>query len=152
MKPRRKCSQVFKQEAVQLPKQAGGAITQVAKDLGLNAAMVGRWCREANQRKRKAFPGTGTPQGQKSARLKRELTLVTRERDCLKKRQRSSPRPHGKGCHDSTLSHDVSSASDVSSPPRLPEWVLCPAAPLSEPLGSRLSAPDGRHSHHPCRQ
>lgn len=72
MEPRRKYSQAFKQEAVQLTKQAGGAITQVAKDLGINAAMVGRWCREANQRKQKAFPGTGTPHDQEFARLKRE--------------------------------------------------------------------------------
>lgn len=84
MEPRRKYSQEFKQEAVQLTKQAGGAIAQVAKDLGINAAMVGRWCREANQRKRKAFPGTGTPHDQEFARLKRELALVTRERDFLK--------------------------------------------------------------------
>lgn len=32
MEPRRTYSQEFKQEAVQLLKQAGGAITQVAKD------------------------------------------------------------------------------------------------------------------------
>ncbi|MCW5782287.1 MAG: transposase [Nitrospirales bacterium] len=152
MKPRRKCSQVFKQEAVQLPKQAGGAITQVAKDLGLNAAMVGRWCREANQRKRKAFPGTGTPQGQKSARLKRELTLVTRERDCLKKRQRSSPRPHGKGCYASTLSHHVAPAVDVSVASSLLEWLLREAVPFREPLGARLSTSDGGYSHSSCRE
>lgn len=84
MEQRRKYSQAFKQEAVQLTKQAGGAITQVAKDLGINAAMLGRWCREAGQRGRQAFPGTGIPHAQELARLKRELTLVTRERDFLK--------------------------------------------------------------------
>jgi len=31
-----------------------------------------------------AFPGTGTPHDQELARLKRELVLVTRERDFLK--------------------------------------------------------------------
>jgi transposase len=84
MEQRKKYSQEFKQEAIQLTKQAGGAITQVAKDLGLNAAMLGRWCREATQRGRKAFPGTGTPHDQELVRLKRELALVTRERDFLK--------------------------------------------------------------------
>ncbi|WNM64005.1 hypothetical protein [Candidatus Nitrospira neomarina] len=44
-----------------MAKQAGGAITQVARDLGINAAMLGRWCREAGLRGPKAFPGTGTP-------------------------------------------------------------------------------------------
>ena len=32
----------------------------------------------------KAFPGTGTPHDQELARLKRDLALVTRERDFLK--------------------------------------------------------------------
>ena len=84
MEPRRKYSQEFKQEAVQLTQQAEGAITQMAKDLGLNAAMLGRWGREAGRRGQKAFPGTGTPHDQELARLKRELALVTRERDFLK--------------------------------------------------------------------
>ena len=84
MEPRRKYSQEFKQEAVQLTKQAGGVMTQVAKDLGINAAMLGRWCREGGRRGAKAFPGTGTPHDQEFARLKRELALVTRERDFLK--------------------------------------------------------------------
>ncbi|MDR4484214.1 MAG: transposase [Nitrospirales bacterium] len=77
MEPRRTYSQEFKQEAIQLTKQAGGAITQVAKNLGMNAAMLGR-------RGSKAFPRTGTPHNQERARLKRELALVTGERDFLK--------------------------------------------------------------------
>lgn len=84
MEPRRMYSQEFKQEAVQLTKQAGGVITQVAKDLDINAAMLGRWCREAGRRGHKAFPGTGTPHDQELARLNRELALVPWERDCLK--------------------------------------------------------------------
>jgi transposase len=84
MEPRRKYSQEFKQEVVQLTKQARGAITQVARDLGINAAMLGRWCREAGRREPKAFPGIGIPYDQELARLKRELALVTRERDFLK--------------------------------------------------------------------
>ena len=84
MEQRRKYTQEFKQEAVQLTKQGGGSLTQVAKDLGINAAMLGRWRREAGQRGPKAFPGTGTPHDQELARLKRELALVTRERDFLK--------------------------------------------------------------------
>ena len=83
MEPRRTYSQELKQETVQLTKQAGGAITQVAKDLGLNAAMLGRWCREAGRRGTQAFPGTGTPHDQELARLKRKLALVIREQDVL---------------------------------------------------------------------
>jgi len=47
-------------------------------------ASPGRWCREAGRRGSKAFPGTGTPHDHELARLKRELALVTRERDFLK--------------------------------------------------------------------
>lgn len=85
MEQRRKYSQEFNQEAVQLTQQAGGAITEVAKELGSNAAMLGRWCREAGRRGAKAFPGTRRPHDQEWARLIRELVLVTRERDFLKK-------------------------------------------------------------------
>lgn len=84
MEKRRKYSQEFKQEAVQLTKQSGGSITQVARDLGLNAALLGRWCREIQRRGSKAFPGTGLPHDQELARLKRELAQVTRERDFLR--------------------------------------------------------------------
>jgi len=84
MEKRRKYTPEFKHEAVQLTHQAGGAITQVARDVGINAAMLGRWCRETHRRGPKAFPGTGTPHEQELARLKRALAHVTRERDFLK--------------------------------------------------------------------
>lgn len=61
MEKRRKYSPEFKHEAVQLTQQAGGAMTPVARDLGINAAMLGRWCRETHRRGSQAFPGTGTP-------------------------------------------------------------------------------------------
>jgi Transposase and inactivated derivatives len=84
MEQRRTYSPAFKQDAVQLTKRAGGAMTQVAKDLDMNAAMLGRWCRETGQRDCQAFPGTGIPHDQELAPLKRELALATRERDFLK--------------------------------------------------------------------
>ena len=90
MEQRKKYRQEFKQEAVQLTQQAGRGITQVAKDLGLNAGMLGRWCREASRRGHKAFPGTGMSHDQELARLKRELALVTRERDFLQEAALSS--------------------------------------------------------------
>jgi len=84
MGKRRKYSQEFKHEAVQLAKQASGSITQVTQDLGINAAMLGRWCRETQRRGPRAFPGSGLPHDQELARLKRELAPVTRERNFLK--------------------------------------------------------------------
>lgn len=38
-----------------------------------------RWVREAEAGDGKAFPGSGTPRGEELARLKRELTRVTKE-------------------------------------------------------------------------
>lgn len=84
MEKRRKYNQEFKQEAVQLTRQGGGSITQVARNLGINAGMLGRGCREAQRRGPKAFPGRGLPHDQEITRLKRELAQVTRERDFLK--------------------------------------------------------------------
>ncbi|MDR4461246.1 MAG: hypothetical protein MRJ67_12160 [Nitrospirales bacterium] len=63
----------------------------MAKDLGLNAALLGCWCREARQRGSKAFPGTGMPHDQEVARLKQELAVVTRERESLKEAAAPAP-------------------------------------------------------------
>jgi transposase len=46
--------------------------------------MLTRWVREANAAGGKAFPGGGMPRDEEMARLKRELSKVTRERDFLK--------------------------------------------------------------------
>ncbi|MCA9469931.1 MAG: DDE-type integrase/transposase/recombinase, partial [Nitrospira sp.] len=61
-----------------------------------------------------------------------------------KKRQRSSPRLHGKIRHDSTLSHDGSPADDVSIVARLPERLLCTPGPSHwhhESTGARCYRP-----------
>jgi transposase len=46
--------------------------------------MLTRWVREADAGGGKAFPGVGTPRDEELARLKRELSKVTRERDFLR--------------------------------------------------------------------
>ena len=62
----------------------------MAKVLGLNATMVGRWYRGVRRRGHKAFPGTGTSHDQESARLKREIALVIWNRCFLKEAALSS--------------------------------------------------------------
>lgn len=84
MEKRRKFSSEFKQEAVHLVSEGGGAISQVAKDLGINAGMLGRWCREQRENGQKAFCGQGKARDEELVRLKRELARVKRERDFLK--------------------------------------------------------------------
>lgn len=84
MGSRRKYSTEFKQEAVQLARQAGVSVTQVARDLGIQPNMLTRWRRESAMAGPKAFRGQGVPRDQELAQLKRELGRVTRERDFLK--------------------------------------------------------------------
>ncbi len=82
MAKRRRFSKEFKHEAVQMATGADLSITQVAKDLGVHANVLSRWCREREGPK--AFRGQGVPRDEEVARLKRELARVKRERDFLK--------------------------------------------------------------------
>lgn len=84
MGSRRKYSQEFKLEAVQLAGQAGVSVTQVARDLGIQPNMLTRWRRESAMTGSKAFHGQGVVRDQELAQVKRDLGRVTRERDFLK--------------------------------------------------------------------
>jgi acetylornithine deacetylase/succinyl-diaminopimelate desuccinylase-like protein len=76
MSRRRRYSQEFKQEAVELTRDPAVSISQIARDLGLNATMLGRWCREAEQEQGTAFTGAGTPRDKELAELRRELVVA----------------------------------------------------------------------------
>ena len=84
MGSRRKYSQEFKQEAIQLSRQAGVSVSQVARDLGIAPNMLTRWRREFAAVGAKAFRGQGVARDQELAQLRRDLGRVTRERDFLK--------------------------------------------------------------------
>ena len=84
MQKRRKYSQEYKQEAVQLVQQSDVPLAQVAKNLGINPNNLRRWAEEFSKSGKNAFPGSGTPRDQELARLKRELQQVKQERDFLK--------------------------------------------------------------------
>ena len=83
MQKRRKYSTEFKREAVALASAPGVRVSQVAQDLGLNANMLSRWCRELNGSGSKAFQGQGRPRDEEIAHLKRELARTRKERDFL---------------------------------------------------------------------
>jgi len=85
MQHRKKYSKQFKEEAVQLARAPGVTIGEVARELGLNASMLGRWCREQKKEGSAAFRGQGQARDEEMARLKRELARVKKERDFLKK-------------------------------------------------------------------
>ena len=81
---RRKFSDEYKREAVRLATQLGVAKSQVAQELGINANLLGRWCRDYASNGAAAFPGQGKPRDEEVASLKRELTRVKKERDFLR--------------------------------------------------------------------
>ncbi len=84
MAGRRKFSDEYKREAVRLATQAGVTKSQVGRELGINANLLGRWCKDYLANGNAAFPGHGKPRDEEMALLKRELARVKKERDFLK--------------------------------------------------------------------
>ena len=84
MTKRRKLSAEFKREAVQLANHPGVTKTQIARELGINSNLLGRWCRQLQIEGSRVFVGKGYARDDEMARLKRELARVKKERDFLK--------------------------------------------------------------------
>ena len=84
MTQRRQFSAEFKREAVGMLDVPGVSVTQIATELGIGAALLGRWRRELRQETDRVFPGQGRPRDEEIGHLKRELTRVTKERDFLR--------------------------------------------------------------------
>jgi len=86
---RRKFSEEFKRESVALSYNSGKSIDEIADDLGIHRSILTRWRKEAKELGQRAFPGHGvqnlTPLEEEHIRLKRELAIVTEEREILKK-------------------------------------------------------------------
>jgi transposase len=80
---RRLFSEEFKREAVKLVGQPGASKAGIARDLGIGANLLGRWCREANADGHAG--GTEKVTSQDYERMRRELAKVKTERDILKK-------------------------------------------------------------------
>jgi len=83
---RRTFSEEFKREAVKLVRQAGASKAGIARDLGVGANLLGRWCREEDGR---SFPARAingdAVSNHELASMRRELAKVKTERDILKK-------------------------------------------------------------------
>ena len=84
MAQRRKFSAEYKREAVGMLDAPGVSVTQIATELGIGAAMLGRWRREIRQEAEQAFPGNGKFRDEEVGHLRRELARVTKERDFLR--------------------------------------------------------------------
>lgn len=83
MATRRKFSQEYKHEAVQLALSSDQSVSQVARELGIRPNLLIRWCRETEKAGGAAFPGQGKSRDDEIANLKRELARVRKERDFL---------------------------------------------------------------------
>lgn len=84
MSLRKRYTKPFKEEALPLVSQEGVSLSQVAKDLGLDASMLRRWRKKASKEGFKAFRGHGYAHDEEVAKLKSELGRVKRERGFLK--------------------------------------------------------------------
>jgi transposase len=77
----------FTREAVRLVTVHGYGVAEAARNLGINATMLGRWKREHEARERGAFPGKGhlPPDQEELHRLREENKRLRMEREILKK-------------------------------------------------------------------
>ena len=84
MAHRRRFSAEYKREAVAMLDAPGVRISQIAAELGIGAAVLGRWRRELRRESGQAFPGHGRPWEDELVQLRRELARVTKERNFLR--------------------------------------------------------------------
>ena len=77
----------FKREAVRLVMMHGYGMTEAARNLGINATMLGRWKRELEAQENGAFPGKGclSLDQEELHRLREENKRLRMEREILKK-------------------------------------------------------------------
>ena len=82
---RRLFSEEFKREAVKLVNQPGATKAAIARDLGVGANLLGRWCRDVNGEVAVSGGNSEKVSSQEYERMRRELAKVKTERDILKK-------------------------------------------------------------------
>lgn len=87
---RRLFSEEFKREAVKLVGQPGASKAAIARDRGIGANFLGRWCSDAKVDAEVAV-GREKVSTQEYERMRRELAKVKTERDILKNRPTRSP-------------------------------------------------------------
>ena len=84
---RRNYGDEFKREAVRLVTEHGYGVSETARNLGINAHMLGRWKREVEAQQSAAFPGNGrvSPDQEELQRLRADHKRLRMERDILTK-------------------------------------------------------------------
>ena len=84
---RRHYTEEFKREAIRLVTEQGYGVSETARNLGINAHMLGRWKRELDTKASAAFPGNNrlASDQEELQRLRNENQRLRMERDILKK-------------------------------------------------------------------
>jgi transposase len=84
-RPRRRFTNEFKEGAVRLVLDEGKTVGAVARELDLTASALGLWVRHARAERTKGKSGLMKEEREELARLRKEVRVVTEERDILKK-------------------------------------------------------------------
>ena len=85
-KTRRYFTDEQKAEAVNIVKQSGKSVSQVAREMGLTESALRKWVKQSRIDAQPRVEGELTsPEQQELVRLRRELKRVKQERDFLKK-------------------------------------------------------------------
>lgn len=84
---RTKYDKQFKINAIEHKRSTGKSASQVERDLGIPQGNLSRWIREYNYKEDNAFAGNGKSLGPEAENkeLRRQLAIVTQEREILKK-------------------------------------------------------------------
>jgi transposase-like protein len=93
MTTRKKYTQEYKLDAVGLVKDQNLNRSEVARNLGINANMLGHWVKESDSDDGLAFRGNGqlTPDQEENRKLKAQVKRLEMERDILKKATAGAP-------------------------------------------------------------
>jgi transposase len=83
---RRYYSDEFKRDAVCLVTEKGYGVTEAARNLGINAHMLGRWKRQAERQTNHSMKDNGHPSvdHDEVVRLRKEVKRLQMEREILK--------------------------------------------------------------------
>lgn len=86
-KKRRQFTKEFKIEAVRMVVEEGRRVSEVARELGISEALLGRWKKKFEEGKIDPFPGKGrlSPEDEELRRLRRENKRLRMEHEILKK-------------------------------------------------------------------
>ena len=84
-RPRRQFTDEFKAGAVRLVLEEGKTVGAAARDLDLTETALREWVKRAQADRTNGRTGLTTAEREELARLRKELRVVTEERDILKK-------------------------------------------------------------------